>query len=113
MYIHNLPQNNTLTFSTFVLSYISLSVVAGLFTYRLINSLLDNIILPLLDISVLPESKFHKFTKVYNYKKKEIKNSMKNKEYIYVIRPGIFLKDLIIWCFIMILLYLIYRISKK
>ena len=113
MSIYNSPQNDTLTFSAFILSYISLSVVAGLFTYRLINSLLDNIILPLLDISVLPESKFHKFTKVYNYKKKEMKNPLKKNQYMYIIRPGIFLKDLIIWCFIMILLYLIYIISKK
>jgi len=113
MYIHNSPKNNTLTFSAFILSYISLSVVAGLFTYRLVNSLLDHIILPLLDISVLPEKKFNKFTKVYNYKKKEIKKPIKNKDYMYVIRPGIFFKDLIIWCFIMISLYLIYRISKK
>ena len=113
MYIHNSPQNNTLTFSSFILSYISLSVVAGLFTYRLVNSLLDNIILPLLDISVLPDKKFNKLTKVYNYRKKEIKKPIKNKDYMYVIRPGIFFKDLIIWCFIMILLYLIYRISKK
>ena len=113
MYIHSLKQNNALTFSSFLLSYFSLSVVAGLFTYRLINSFIDNIIIPLIDISILPEKKFNKFTKVYNYKKKEIKSPIKNREYVYVIRPGIFLKELIIWCFVMISLYFIYRISKK
>ncbi len=58
-------------FSQFLISYVSLSVIAGLFTFRLINSLLDNIILPSLDISVLPDQKFHKLTKVYNHNKKK------------------------------------------
>lgn len=104
---------DTLSFSSFLISYVSLSVIAGLFTYRIINSLLENIILPLLDISILPDKKFHKFTKFYDYNKKSMKNMIKKEDYIYVIKPGIFLKDFIIWCFIMILLYIIYRISKK
>lgn len=109
----NSINNDTLNFCTFIVSYVSLSVIAGLFTYRLLNSFLDNIILPILDLTILPETKFHKLTKAFNNKKIEINNVFKNEEYVYVIRPGLFIKELIIWCFIMLLLYFIYRISKK
>ena len=105
--------NKTLNFSSFIISYVSLSVVAGLFTYRLLNSFLDNIILPLIDLTVLPETKFHKLTKTYNHKKQEVNHNIKKEEYMYVIRPGSFIKELVIWCFIMLFLYLIYRISNK
>lgn len=104
---------NNLNFGSFIVSYVSLSVVAGLFTFRLLNSLLDNIILPLLDLSVLPETKFHKLTKTFNNKKKEIENNMNYESYIYIIKPGLFIKELVIWCFVMLLLYFIYSISIK
>jgi large-conductance mechanosensitive channel len=100
-------------FSSFIVSYVSLSVIAGLFTYRLLNSLLDNIVFPIVDLSILPETKFHKLTKAYNHEKKEINNGFKKEEYTYIIRPGAFLKELVMWCFIMLLLYSIYRISNK
>ena len=67
-------------FSSFIISYVSLSVIAGLFTYRVLNSFLDNIILPLLDISILPDTKFHRLTKVYNHKKTEIKEIIKKQD---------------------------------
>ena len=105
--------NSKVNFMSFIVSYVSLSVIAGLFTYRLLNSLLDNIILPLLDISILPDKKFHKLTKTYNYKKENINNIFKKEEYIYIFKPGIFLKELVIWCFIMLFLYFIYFIKKK
>ena len=105
--------NKILNFSSFIISYVSLSVIAGLFTFRILNSLLDNILLPILDISVLPETKFHKLTKIYNHEKKEINNNIEKDKYMYVIRPGLFLKELVIWCFMMLLLYFVYRITKK
>jgi len=105
--------DKTLNFSSFIISYVSLSVIAGLFTFRVINSLLDNIILPILDITVLPDTKFHKLTKTFNYEKKEINNDIQKEQYIYVFRPGIFLKELVIWCFMMLTLYFVYRITKK
>uniref|UniRef100_A0A6C0LCW4 Uncharacterized protein n=1 Tax=viral metagenome TaxID=1070528 RepID=A0A6C0LCW4_9ZZZZ len=106
---------NILNFSSFIISYVSLSVIAGLFTFRVLNSLLDNIILPIIDITVLPETKFHKLTKIYNHQKKEINNNVeKDKDkYVYIVRPGMFFKELVIWCFMMLLLYFIYRITKK
>lgn len=106
-------QNKKLNFYSFVLSYVSLSVIAGLFTYRLLNSFLEDIILPLLDISILPQTKFHKLSKTYNHEKKEIDNPHLKDNYIYMIKPGLFLKELIIWCFMMLLLYFLYRVTNK
>ena len=105
--------NQKLKFSSFLVSYVSLSVIAGLFTYRLLNSFLDNIIFPLVDMTLLPDEKFHKLTKAYNHQKKEIDPDLKKENYVYVVRPGIFLKELTIWCFIMLLLYSLYSISYK
>jgi len=107
----NSPQK--LNFITFIVSYISLSVIAGLFSYRLLNSFMDNILLPLLDFTLLPDSKFHKFTKVYNNNKENIKNNFNKSEYVYVFKPGLFIKEIVIWCFIMIFLYFIYMKTQK
>lgn len=105
----NINSHENMTFLSFVLSYVSLSVIAGLFTYRLLNSFLENILMPLLDISLLPDKKFHKLTIVYNNKKECIKHKNENNEYYYVFKPGVFLKEFIIWCALMIILYLIYN----
>lgn len=104
---------STLNFSSFIVSYVSLSVIAGLFSYRLLNSFLDNIILPTLDLTILPETKFHKLSKAFNHKKTEINTDIQKENYVYVIKPGLFLKELVIWCFMMLLLYFIYIITKK
>ena len=72
-------------FSKFIISYVSLSVIAGLFTFRLLNSFLDNIILPLLDISILPDKKFHKLTKIYDHKKTEVKEVIKKEDIIVIV----------------------------
>ena len=105
--------SNDYNFATFIISYVSLSVIAGLFTFRLLNSLLDTILLPLIDITILPNCKFHKLTKSYDYKKKNTESKFNNKDYVYVFQPGIFIKEFVIWSFMMIVLYLIYSITKK
>lgn len=102
-----------LNFSSFIVSYVSLSVIAGLFTYRLLNSFLDNILFPIIDLTILPDTKFHKLTKTYNYKKEQVNFEFKKEEYTYIIRPGAFIKELVIWCFIMLILYCIYIISNN
>ena len=102
-----------LNFGSFLISYVSLSVIAGLFTFRLISSFLDTILLPFLDITVLPTVKFHKLTKSYDHGKNHKKNEFEKEKYIYIFQPGIFLKELVIWCMMMIILYFIYKIANK
>jgi large-conductance mechanosensitive channel len=105
--------NNEKHFGSFIVSYISLSVIAGLFTYRLLNSFLDNILLPFLDITILPDKHFHKLTKVYNNHKKEIDPILEEDKYQYIFKPGLFLKELIIWSFLIMILFLIYKFTNK
>ena len=99
------------SFCSFIVSYISLSVVAGFFTYRLLNSFLNNILLPLLDLTLLPEIKFNKLTRAYDCKKNKFEKIIENREYIYI-KPGLFIKELIIWCSMMLFLFCIYKISN-
>jgi len=102
-----------LSFKLFITSYVSLSVIAGLISFRLLNSLLDNVIFPIIDLTLLPSQKFNKISKFYNYKKQEIKfkNKMSKNEFNNVINFGAFIKDLIIWIITMIILYFIYTIT--
>jgi large-conductance mechanosensitive channel len=103
--------NKIYTFPEFIISYVSLSVIAGLFSFKVVNSLLDNIILPILDITILPDKKFIKFSSFYNCNKKKIKPLFNNNDVQYAIRYGMFIKDLIIWLFVMIILFMLYKIS--
>tara|TARA_B100000886_G_scaffold310301_1_gene244990 strand:- start:924 stop:1256 length:333 start_codon:yes stop_codon:yes gene_type:complete len=103
-----------LNFPEFILSYVSLSVIAGLFTYRVINSLLDNIIFPIIDLTILPDHKFLKYSVFFNSQKIKVDiPNISNTETNYFIRYGIFLKDFIIWSIIMIILFIIYNFSLK
>jgi len=100
-------------FLSFIVSYLSLSVIAGLFTYRLINSLLENIILPCLDFTILPNCKIHKMNRHYNHKKEKINSNVNENEYTYSIQIGLVLKDFIIWLIAMLILYFIFKLTNK
>jgi len=100
-------------FLSFITSFVSISVIASLFSYKVLNSFLDNIFFPILDLFILPDKKFHKLTTVYDNKlNKDTTNNINNNNFKYAIRPGIFLKDFITWSFIIIILYIIYRVSN-
>lgn len=105
-----------ITFTSFLLSYVSLSVIAGLFTFRLLNSFLDNILSPLLDLTCVPNYKFDKLNKIYNVNREVVKDNkykISKNDYVNIFKPGMFLKELIIWCIIMIILYLIAKNVNK
>ena len=110
-----MESEKVLNFPEFILSYVSLSVIAGLFTFRVINSLLDNIIFPFLDLTILPDAKFIKHSIFLDHEKKpvNIMSSTQEENISYTIRYGIFLKDFIIWSVIMIILFVIYKFSLK
>tara|TARA_B110000008_G_C16574523_1_gene405771 strand:- start:150 stop:467 length:318 start_codon:yes stop_codon:yes gene_type:complete len=104
----DLKSNNNENFLSYIFSYLTISVIAGLVTFRVINALLDYIVLPILDITVLPNYKFEKLTISFDKNKQNIKNKSQN--YINNIRIGLFLKELIIWLLSMIILYFIYKL---
>ena len=102
------------SFPEFILSYVSLSVIAGLFTYKFLNSFLENILFPIIDLTILPDHKFIKLSSFYNSKKNLINPiPINNSENQYVIRYGLFIKDLILWIIFMIFLFMLYKISFK
>ena len=102
------------SFPEFILSYISLSVIAGLFTYKFLNSFLENILFPIIDLTILPDRKFIKLSSFYNSEKNLINPiPIDNSDSQYVIRYGLFIKDLILWIVFMIFLFMLYKISLK
>lgn len=100
-------------FVQFISSFISLTVVASIFSYKLLNSFLDNIFFPILDLFILPDKKFHKLSTVYNANLEKNNKVIDENKLEYAIRPGIFLKDFITWVFVIIILYIIYRIGNQ
>lgn len=100
------------SFTQFLTSYIGLSVIAGLFTFRLINSIVDDIFFPFLDISFLPEHKFSRINKTYDKSKNDISSDFHIKDYVHQIRWGNFLRELLVWIVMMILIYFVYVISN-
>ena len=84
----------------YLIQWISFTVIGGIFTYRMIDSFLNNIFLPALDIT-LPNSFFSKLCPE-NINEEEKK-----------IMPGIFLKEFVIWFVIINLLYLASKHLKK
>ena len=113
-----MTERNNLSFIQFTLSNISVSIIAGLFTYRIINSFLDNILFPYLDLTILPDKKFLRLTQTFKKKHNNITAIPTDFKYLnksskYTVRFGLFLKDLIIWIIVMFLLYLIYNLIQK
>lgn len=95
---------------SFITSFVSLSIIASIFSYKLLNSFLDNIFFPIIDLFILPDKNFHKLSTYYNNDLSKEPNN--NNKAIYAIRPGIFLKDFITWSFMIIILYLFYRLNN-
>lgn len=100
--------NQKHNFISYIFSYLTISVLAGLFTFRLINSLLDSIILPTLSLTLLPDNKFNKLSYLYDSNKNKIPIKSQ-KEHIYGIQIGSFIKELILWTISMIVLFCIYK----
>ena len=101
-----------ISYFSFIISFISLSVVAGLFTYRLINSFLEDVLLPCLDITILPNDFFLNMNILLDRNKKIIKlTNVDNSNIKYSLNLGLFLKEFILWIIIITILYLL--VPKK
>jgi large-conductance mechanosensitive channel len=99
----------------FLDKYINLSVIGGLFTYRLLSSFMSAVFSPLIDI-FLPTrvtenmniSLTGDFQRVYINR---ISTTIgKNIEYVFAL--GDLLREFIIWVFVMTLLFIFYKISN-
>jgi large-conductance mechanosensitive channel len=97
-------------FLTFLQTYVGISVIAGIFTFKLISSFMENIINPILDYFI-KQDKFKHFNIIINDDGTQIKATpaTSNTELIYRLNFGQLLRDIIIWLISMIILY---QISK-
>lgn len=97
-------------FLIFLQTYVGISVIAGIFTFKLMSSFMENIINPILDYFI-KQDKFKRFNVMINDDGTQIKATpvTSNMELIYRINFGQMIRDIIIWLISMIILY---QISK-
>jgi hypothetical protein len=91
---------------SFITSFVSLSVIGGIFSYRLINSFLAFVLFPCLN-TLLPDDSFDRMNLNLNKNLINIKSSEKSgeKSKFPSISIGYFIKELIIWVTVMSILY--------
>jgi hypothetical protein len=87
---------------SFVTSFVSLSVIGGIFSYRLINSFLAYVLFPCLN-TLLPDDSFGRMNLNLNKVNTNINSSEKSK--LPSISIGYFIKESIIWVTVMSILY--------
>lgn len=103
-----------MNFIQFLTEYISIAVIAGMFTFRLLSTIIDNLINPLINM-IFNEQTFY----AYNVSLDEdneviLTDSVDSKGYVkHYIGFGTILRELIIWTVAMFTLFLITAINKK
>ena len=97
-------------FNNFLSTQVSIPVISGIFTYKLLSSISDNIVSPVLaimidknDFSVFDIS-IDDYNNIVLRTPVEISGSIKHS-----INVGVVLREFIIWLLIMILLYQIHK----
>lgn len=103
-----------MNFIQFLTEYISIAVIAGMFTFRLLSTIIDNLINPLINM-IFNEQTFY----AYNVSLDEdneliLTDPVDSKGYVkHYIGIGTILRELIIWTIAMFTLFLIIAIKKK
>lgn len=103
-----------MNFIQFLIEYVSISVIAGIFTYRLLSAIIDNLINPLINM-IFNEQTFY----AYNVSLDEnneiiLTDPVNSKGYVkHYIGFGTILREFIIWLVAMFTLFLIISITKK
>ena len=96
----------------FISHYVTISVLVGLFTYRMINSFLENVFYRIIDFKILPDSFFWNLNTVYNCDGKKIHVELDKNKVEHPIMHGRFIKDFITWLGLIIIFYYISKIKK-
>ena len=103
-----------MNFIQFLTEYVSIAVIAGMFTFRLLSTIIDNLINPLINM-IFNEHTFY----AYNVSLDEdneviLTDPVDSKGYVkHYIGFGTILRELIIWTVAMFTLFLITAINKK
>lgn len=103
-----------MNFIQFLKNYISISIIAGIFTYRLLSVIKDNLVYPLINL-VFNEHTFYAYNISLNEDHELVLTDPTNpKNYVkHYIGFGTILRELIIWVITMFILFLIESINKK
>ncbi len=101
-------------FLKFLQTYVSVAVIAGLFTYRLISSIINNLISPLISM-MLHEQVFYSYNVDLGANNERVLTSPVDLRGVikYRLGFGIILRELIIWVSVMFILYLIALYTQK
>lgn len=103
-----------MNFLEFLTEYISIAVIAGMFTFRLLSSIIDNLVNPLINM-IFNEHTFYAYNVSLGEENEIILTDPTNskshvKHYIGI---GTILREFIIWTIAMFTLFLIASITKK
>jgi len=103
-----------MNFIKFLQDYISIAVIAGMFTFRLLTTIIDNLINPLINM-VLNEQTFYAYNLSLNDENEVIlTDPTDDKGYVkHYIGFGVILREFIIWMIAMIILFLLASLTKK
>ena len=101
-------------FLQFLREYISIAVIAGMFTYRLLSSIIDNLVNPLINM-IFNEYAFYDYNISLNEEHEVILTDPANTNgYVkHYIGLGVILREFIIWSVAMFTLFLAISINKK
>jgi large-conductance mechanosensitive channel len=95
------------TYPVFMEKSLTVTVIAGMITMRLITSILNDLVQPAVDMLIF-EKLFHSMTLTYDQNMHIVKNSKAVNPITYTFNFGNVLRELITWIALMTLLYLIY-----
>lgn len=103
-----------MNFIQFLTDYISITVIAGMFTFRLLSSIIDNLINPLINM-IFNEQVFYAYNvSLDEHNEVILTDPVDSRGYVkHYIGFGTILRELIIWTAAMFTLFLITSINKK
>ena len=103
-----------MNFLQFLTEYISIAIIAGMFTYRLLSVIIDNFVNPMVNM-MFNEHTFYAYNIALDEKNEIIlTDPVDSKGYVkHFIGLGTILRESIIWVIAMFTLFLIVTITKK
>lgn len=103
-----------MNFVEFLTTYISIAVIAGMFTYRLLSTIVDNLINPIMSM-IFHDQLFYSYNISLDEDNKVIlTDPVDSKSHVkHYIGIGNILRELLIWTVAMFTLFLITVITKK
>ena len=103
-----------MNFLRFLFTYVTLAMIANLFTYRFVSSVVDNFISPLINI-IINDDLFRNYNIHFDKNLQVVLVTTVNtsKTISYSFNFGVILKECITWLIVMFTLFTISRFTEK